>query len=287
MRVSGAFDDIRSEEMSTKLLMRRHRSGWALLVLLLSSILVSTPCTCELISNLAVINHRFYPFSFSSSNNETKQMSLCRIPPFQEVVGEVSSASTCSVQSTLNLQSPELHELAIQYAPVLLFHPLEKYTLSAVNATFDSPSSGKIYQLSDGVYLQTDETLNLTRLLNVTRDIETSFNAHEYFFAHDLTEEYVNGAGYYDAFLDDESGNNNTGHRLSRAPIYYNVIASANSTWTFNYFLYYAFRGHSNMITVPSSNGNGKLNYTAFQLGPFGMHEGNWEHISVKGALFC
>jgi len=133
------------------------------------------------------------------------------------------------------------------------------------------------YQFSDGVYLQTiDERLNLTTLLKTTRDLDTSFNAHEYFLAHNLTEEYMNGAGY-DEFLDEN--NTSTGHRLSRAPIYYNVIDSGNNTWTFNYFFYYAFHGYSNMISVPS---NGTRSYTPFLLSPVGMHEGDWEGTSVK-----
>lgn len=283
---------------------------------------VKTPPFTELhfVSAEKNANHHFFPFAgrrfnwtgdlFNASFNQTNssvhktnstedpadsktssseyKISRCSLPPFQNH-DQLFTCQSMNMSRPMSIQSPEFQKLAVIYAPVVFFHPLENYTLSSANTTFDSPSSGEVYHLSENVHLERiDSTLNLTTLLNTTRDINTSFNAKEYFFVHDSANGYFNGDGFEFVAEDNDTPNGTNinesdgigKNRVSRASIYYKIIDSGDNTLTFNYYFYYTFSGQSNIICISSVNG--RSSQTSFQLAPLGTHEGDWEEISVK-----
>ena len=172
------------------------------------------------------------------------------------------------------VHSASIHRLAVAYAPVLFFHPLEKYSLSSVDATFARPGRGKLWQNSGGVH-KIDDRLNLTTLLETSRDPVWALQSSSFFFTLDdyVREMYYSGPNerFGDGY--DENGK-------SKAKIYYNVFEAGNGTWTFNYWLYYEFNGEGNMGVVTTPSGEA-TRYTRFQMKPYGVHEGDWEAISV------
>jgi len=210
-------------------------------------------------------NARFDPDTFVPTE--------CAIPPYQtaeepetffqptEGVCGIDGDEGVSVLDSIS----DMDALAQQYAPVIFFHPLEPYTLANVPDTFDDPLAGSI-QLNGDFVTQYDDELQMESLFNSSRGLVTGMNGHEYFFQHNLTDDYKSGAGY------DEQGR-------SRASIHYNVFDSGNGTVTFNYYLYYAYNGEANMAVLSSVNNT--VQYVPFHLPPFGIHEGDWEAVSV------
>jgi len=214
-------------------------------------------------------NTRFDPDKAESSE--------CNIPPFQSVKdpstyfapveGICSLGSSGAANATDDLEDAIWDELALEYAPVVYFHPLEPYTLSSVEDTFDDPSLGEILKNDDFLSVLNAE-LDTETLFSISRDPVRSLTHHKTFFRHKApySEDYKNGAGY------DEDGR-------SRASVYYNIFDSGNGTVTFNYFFYYAWNGEANMAVLSSTNNTAQ--FTPFHLPPFGVHEGDWEAVSV------
>jgi hypothetical protein len=209
-------------------------------------------------------NSRFDP----SAADE--QILSCTIPPYQD--GSFNYLPVpqgyCPQQEVLlqNMTEQVLDELAVAYAPVLFYHPLERYSMAAVDYTFEDPSAGRI-MYENGKFSEVfDDTLNQTALLLSTRDRNLGINSDRYYFEHVLDSDYVTGAGFGD------------GGR-SRAPIYYNAFQWDDNTWVFTYHFYYTVNGYGNLGVVTSYTGN--VSYTRFTAGPYDGHEGDWESMSV------
>jgi hypothetical protein len=263
---------------------------------------------------------------------EVVPIPICSIPPFQPQTGddyrppatrtasnETSGGNSfgyCPVDapldwpdllSSLNITSLDkeaelVHQLAVQYAPVLFFHPLEQFTLSAVDRTFSDPKLGFILGPQstirpgqnasselhrDGKSQLVSETLDLPTLFHTTRDVYLGLRKHLYRFGRELSAEYIAGDGFYR----DTAGSL---IQLSRAVIYYNWYQyqqNLTSGLVFNYYFYYPFRGAANLgvvetnrttaNTVNSNTGRKEAKYTSFRSAPFGMHESDWQSVSV------
>jgi hypothetical protein len=194
----------------------------------------------------------------------------CTIPPYQDGSLNYLPAPQgyCPQQESPleNITQQVLDELAVAYAPVLFYHPLERYSMAAVDYTFQDTSAGRI-MYENGEFSEVfDDTLNQTALLLSTRDRNLGINSNRYYFEHVLDSDYVAGAGF------DDDGR-------SRAPIYYNAFQWENNTWVFTYHFYYTVNGYGNLGVVTSDTGN--VSYTRFTAGPYDGHEGDWESVSV------
>jgi phosphatidylglycerophosphate synthase len=194
----------------------------------------------------------------------------CTIPPYQD--GSLNYLPVpqgyCPQQEYLlqNMTEQVLDELAVAYAPVLFYHPLERYSMAAVDYTFEDPSAGRI-MYENGKFSEVfDDTLNQTALLLSARDRNLGINSNRYYFEHILDSYYVAGAGF------DDVGK-------SRAPIYYNAFQWDDNTWVFTYHFYYTVNGYGNLAMVTSYRGN--VSFTRFTAGPYDGHEGDWESMSV------
>lgn len=207
----------------------------------------------------------------------------CGIPAYQDPDNyfqpqEGFCSSLSSAPSLDTIDENYLHQLAVAYAPVVFFHPLEKYTLSAVNYTLsnDNSTTGRIYrQTKEDVdpYL-VNNNLNTTFLLQTTRDPIYALNPASFYFETDQAKEM------YWSDLDSRFGDGyDSATGISKAPLYYNVYETGNGTWTFNYWLYFPYNGEGGMGVL--STYQGKNRYTRFTMKPYGIHEGDWEGINV------
>lgn len=211
----------------------------------------------------------------------------CSIPPYQDtenyfrpVEGQCLATASSLTGTGLQLEGlhrAALHRLAVAYAPVIYFHPLEKYTLSSVENTFSNPDAGRIWSMNQENEIF-DPQLNLTTLLRTSRDPVLGLKSKQYFFERDIWLEM------YDSPPSARYGDGYDSDGRSKAKIYYNAFESGNGTWTFNYYLYYEYNGEGNMGIVSSNEGpegQNVIGYTQFQLRPYGTHEGDWESLSV------
>ena len=156
--------------------------------------------------------------------------------------------------------SPEtLQDMAEAYAPYLFFHPLETFTMSSVERTFENTTKGEIYRTSDKILF--DNELRPESLLATTREPDLSLYSQDFHFEHSLELEYKLGDGF------DEQG-------LSRASIYYRAFDSGNGTITFNFFFYFAWNGPTNLGMISSYNGSNQ--FVQFMQPPYAVHEGDW-----------
>jgi hypothetical protein len=207
-------------------------------------------------------NTRFDPAVVTDEDIPT-----CTIPPYQD--GSLNYLPVpegyCPEQSSIEDMTAALDELAVAYAPVLFYHPLERFTMAAVDYTFEDPSAGRI-MYKNGDYSEVfDDTLNQTSLLLSTRDRNLGISSSRYYFEHVLDSDYVGGAGFDDG--------------KSKAPIYYNAFQWENGTWVFTYHFYYTVNGYGNLGVVTSYQEN--VTYTRFTASPYDGHEGDWESMSV------
>lgn len=185
---------------------------------------------------------------FDPDANDTT--ATCAIAPYTDTDNyfqpqEDQCTSTSNPLDLNSLDKASLDSIAVQYAPVIFFHPLEKYTLSSVVDTFNQTTAGKIYDRNGGNDL-IDDTLNLTTLLRTSRDPIWALGSTKFYFSlEELAEEMYNStpdARYGDGY-DETTGK-------SKATIYYNAFESGNGTWTFNYYLWYPYNGEGNMGVV-------------------------------------
>lgn len=202
-------------------------------------------------------------FIASFSIPKYQQEGSSYVPPDTSTCASFQDGESWS--SALLTDPSIIQQLAVAYAPVLFFHPLEECTLETVNATFRDPTAGRIFFDSD-VF---DETLNQTAMLLTSRDLKLALNKDRYSFGRDTTKSYQAGAGF------DET----TGQRLSRAPIYYNTFEYDEAAIVINYHFYYTFHG-SAIFGVVATYLN-ETYYTSFETTPFGAHEGDWQGMSV------
>ena len=127
------------------------------------------------------------------------------------------------------------------------------------------PTKGRIYLNHNGLKLY-DPELTPFSLQATTRDRNEVMHSHRFYFEHDLDNEYKSGDGF------DSNG-------ISKAPIYYRAFDSGNGTVTINYFMYYTWNGAAQFGVMTSYNR--PFSYIRFRVPPFGVHEGDWESISV------
>jgi hypothetical protein len=231
-------------------------------------------------------NQRFDPFS--DTVNPLIEDLTCTTPPYQNASQEETylpppEGACPDAPDDRELSPEELHQLAVAYAPVLFFHPLEQYTLQSVRELFRDPALGKIQErLEEGWNAQQvwDDTLNLTALLLSTRDPDVGLHASRFFVQRQLWEDdddaatstpFLYGAGF-----------NASGY--SNAVIYYNSFPWHNRTLVFNYYYFYSFRGFSGMALFRhTNNASSSLSPepTQFSIPPYGAHASDWKTLSV------
>ena len=204
-------------------------------------------------------------FRFDPDATETD---WCSLPPYQDMENNhTPELGMCEAPGAFAapLTLADAQALAVDYAPYLYFHPLEVYTLTDMDLTFADPTAGKIYAKKDEVF---DDQLSQTSMLRSTRDPVLGLSSSKYYFTHTFegdelyTHDFFNLTGYL-------GGSGYNERNRTNAPIYYRVYDSGNNTWTFIYWFYYAFNGHSNMGVLSSYNGT--ESYTPFQLRPIGQ----------------
>ena len=210
------------------------------------------------------VNPSLNNLSFDPDNDESI---TCSIPPYADTENSFQNEEgMCQAQST-PLTIEDAQALAVAYAPHLFFHPLEQYTLTDVNEVL-IPDAGKVYLKGKKVKVF-DEQINQTSMLRSTRDYQLTMRSNDYFISQDVGG--VDGLYNHDFFdppgILGGSGYDENGK--SKAPIYYRVFDSGNGTWTFNYWFFYAFNGHSNLGVLSSINGT--EDYTRFMIRPFGQ----------------
>jgi hypothetical protein len=165
-------------------------------------------------------NERFDPFD--ALVNTLVENITCTLPPYQSASHQETylppPEGACPVDNgAVALSADELQDLAIAYAPVLLFHPLEQYTLQSVRELFRDPTLGNIQEQTEGLAGTQlwDATLNLTSLLLSTRDPDVGLHSSRFFLQRQLWESQNNATSFlYGA------GFNASGY--SNAVIYYN-----------------------------------------------------------------
>ena len=233
-------------------------------------------------------NRQFFP-------NNADNTGTCDIPPYQDKAfvpqeGMCKSDTTISLAELLNNPSL-LDRLAVAYAPYLYFHPLERFTMSAVNRTLDDPDMGKVFlNHADGIVLM-DDTLNPQTLLDTTRNVDYALFSHLFFLEYQINDTSLlaynaynfNDTSVLDELLEEDDYRLGDGFEEETgravAPLYYNVYDSGNGTVTFNYHLYFTWSGPGNFGVLTSYNGTSQ--YTRILATPYGVHEGDWQMLSV------
>ena len=120
----------------------------------------------------------------------------CGIPSYIDTEDYFKSKEGLCDESTArsldSFSDEELQALAVAYAPVIFFHPLEKYTMSGVNYTLPTLSNtdentGKIFRQTkeDRQPYMVEDTLNTSFLLQTTKDPIYALNPNSFYFATD------------------------------------------------------------------------------------------------------
>ena len=190
------------------------------------------------------------------------KVEFCDLPPYvNSSTAFKPSRDVCIGFSVFiqDMDSERIQTLAEAYAPFLFFHPLETFTMSSVERTFENSTEGQIYRTSDKSVF--DDELRPSSLLSNTRDPDLALSSHDFHIEHSLDFDYKLGDGF------DDNG-------LSRAPIYYRAFDSGNGTITFNYFFYFTWNGPTNLGLISSYNGTNQ--YVRFLQPPFAVHEADW-----------
>lgn len=163
---------------------------------------------------------------------------------------------------------------AWKYAPIVYVHPLELYLWQDAALWYNKSAMFMqdylpAYRLDNGTWV-TNSTYGFmfdtdaTELLFEPRTFATIANNSE--LTQPQKDAIIKGAP-----LD--------AHNVSTAPVYYTVTELNNGTWYYNYNLYYSWNGCSNQAMAISINGSHDvLDYVAC---PLGVHEGDWERVSL------
>jgi hypothetical protein len=188
----------------------------------------------------------------------TSDPSLCTVPlppPASDVV-------RCAPNTTATLEDAKA--LAWKFAPVLKFHPLERYHLQSMNTWFDEAS---VY-LTD--YRQfPNSTYNFIVANQTNRDLlgprtfATLLNGTSSTDAE--REQVLFGAPFVDG--------------KSTADMFYTVTDYSDSLWMYNFNLYYSWNGCSNQNVALSFNGT--TDVQGYLMCPAGVHEADLERMSM------
>ncbi|GAX82197.1 hypothetical protein CEUSTIGMA_g9625.t1 [Chlamydomonas eustigma] len=175
--------------------------------------------------------------------------------------------------------------IAVHHAPILYHHPLEKYFLSdpmqwALRATlydrFLRPQEQQLGHTTDGN--RTQSGLN-----TVQPPPSMSSTQLQYSFMSHLNTSWLEWAMRGSDF--DENGE-------SQAKVWYNVLPHKSSGgWILNYNFFYGWNGCLNMVLGTAFKirwaawtGKGKSSTEQsleYYFCPTGVHEGDWEHMSL------
>lgn len=233
--------------------------------------LLARCCYASILSWMIFTRHNAFALNaFPSDKNraffaESFETTYCDIPPYQEGDWSISE-DACLQTLSVDLQGPEIQNLAEMYAPYLFFHPLEKYTPASVNTTLGDPDSGMI-RVGFSDYDIVSETLDPWTMQQTTRNLDWALHSHRFYMQHhSYDDNYKAGDGF------DPSGK-------ARAPMYYNAFESENGTITFNYFVFFPWSGPSNYGVLTSYLG--KEQYTRMIIPPWNEGPGNWKSIGV------
>eukprot|EP00475_Leptophrys_vorax_P044626 TRINITY_DN9013_c0_g1_i5.p1 TRINITY_DN9013_c0_g1~~TRINITY_DN9013_c0_g1_i5.p1 ORF type:complete len:746 (-),score=152.93 TRINITY_DN9013_c0_g1_i5:134-2371(-) len=157
--------------------------------------------------------------------------------------------------------------LAVQFAPVVYFHPLETMFLAEPDATFFQgsayiPLTGGLVSLSNPsevfslIYSPTYRMFTLDSYM-------TLLNNSDY-------DQIVTGAAF------DANGN-------STASIYYTVIEDeSTNTVVFSYNMYYAATGCSNQLMAANASSISNPMILNYLLCNLGLQEANWQNVRVR-----
>lgn len=158
-------------------------------------------------------------------------------------------------------------QIAWEYAPVVHFHPLEKYFLIDPGLWYENadlrlwdmnPDFNSSYNDVQGFDLGPEGVLLLPRsfatILNSTKLNEKDINT------------LLAGAPF------DENGH-------SQANIYYTVEDLDEHLWLYNFNLYYSWNGCSNQEFA--INADGEIERLQYLMCPTGVHESDWCRVSV------
>jgi hypothetical protein len=228
-------------------------------------------------------------------DEQSSSTSDCRVSPAASSIPITVPNDYCSANrvSLSSLSSEALHDLAVAYAPILFFHPLEQFTLAIVESTLQYPELGSIVW-SDGYEQAVYNSLYAKSLLESTRKFPEGMQSDRYSLQRGLDADYTAGAGF----------DSETNH--SKATIYYNAFERADGAgWVLNYHFYYTFHGYADLTIVDShvrpgqspnfgvkfeytsksstsaSSVNSPLHVTQVQVPPLDMHEGDWQSMRV------
>lgn len=158
-------------------------------------------------------------------------------------------------------------EIAWEYAPVVHFHPLEKYFLIDPGLWYENADL-RLWDLKPDFNSSYNDVqgfdLGPQGVLLLPRSFATILNSTK------LNEEEVNtllaGAPF------DENGH-------SQANIYYTVEDLDEHLWLYNFNLYYSWNGCSNQEFA--INADGEIERLQYLMCPTGVHESDWCRVSV------
>jgi len=181
----------------------------------------------------------------------------CTVVPYQNgsnVGGVTPGPGMCGTLSG-EITFEEIEALALQYAPVVYFHPLDPYTLTDPASMFDDLSAGYFTTVNGKV----SDDLNLTALgNNITNPL--------IWLEVPQTDEYREGDGYED----DGS---------SKGVVTWSYVDLGDNILAFNYYYFFPYSGQLSMGMTSSNPGDPP--FYPFEVQPFGEHEGDWESVSV------
>ncbi|KAF5840363.1 hypothetical protein DUNSADRAFT_17061 [Dunaliella salina] len=140
--------------------------------------------------------------------------------------------------------------MAMRYAPILYFHPMEQYGLT-------DPA----HYFREAVVYDSSHKPNLEAVSASLSYLSILGNPEQ--------DAIIRGAP-----LDDNG--------LSTARVFFNVypLPGKSNAWVYNFHLYYAWNGCSNMAMSTAAQGGGQSTLE-FVACPYSVHEADWERISV------
>ena len=257
-------------------------------------------------------NARFDPYDFATNTKS------CHVPDHQQSTNNDDlppfATNTCRARNNDTTVDPTwwnatenaalLHELAVAHAPILYFHPLEVYSPASVHRTLNQDATNETPPPNDNDADKDDDELparlyygddSLVEdsatpdgLQRTTRDRDWVLFSHSFYLtktpppqAKDeddddeprnataalLWWEYQRGDGF-----DKSTG-------TARAPLYFQVVDTGYDTVTIHYFVYFPWSGSSSFGVWTSLNGTSE--YTRMTVSPWGVHEGDWQLLSV------
>ncbi|KAL4853606.1 hypothetical protein ACK3TF_005436 [Chlorella vulgaris] len=183
------------------------------------------------------------------------------------------SLPTCATSSNRTLD--EAQSLGWRFAPVIYTHPMERYHLQSPDVWFNA--SEVFYQdlkpRNESIFSWHSETM-VDELMFMPRSFASLINST--LITEEERADIVGGAPFEDG--------------LSTARLFYSVAPVYDSRgpgrgqpvpglWMYTYHIFYSWNGCSNQDFALSLNGT--RNVVQYLLCPWGVHEGDWEHIVV------